>query len=232
MYIYICFFLYILLTFCFHADKDPEVISSLGLFKMFCKEVWTAALPVEFRTPGCLPLGTLARGMAEHLGANNNPPFCFTKPINGSISALHRVVYLAGWDFSSPLVMVSKDGTQQHLASKCPKQIVAKFKKDLLETIARRDIVSLHMRNPTEESQAILDNGLFLQPLAALAGRLGRSDAHTLHNIVSNGIFTNTNLVAYGYDLDPICQIVSRVSIQFFIGVTPVQPLSPGQGRR
>ena len=156
------------LAFALDPMKDPEVVSALPLLKRYCKEVWNAALPAAYRDCAGLSLGTIAVGVSGYLNANTNPPFCFGKTVNGPISAMHRVLFKAGWRFDSPFMLTTKYGHKLHLPTTSPKRVLSTFKADLLETISRRDIVSLHVKRDTPESRLLMDSGAFLQPLAAL----------------------------------------------------------------
>ena len=198
------------LSLVFQPAKDPEVSSSLSVLGAYCREVWNAGLHPVYRDASGLTLGTLARGVQGYLDNNKNPPFSFNKRINGPISALHRTLYAAGWALASPFNLINKQGESLHLLTKCPTAIVKAFRKDLVSTIAHRDIVALHMRHDTVETRELVDRGLFLQPLVALYSSLSSHDACLLHNIVNNGIFTNTDLADSGYDIDPVCGLCEQ----------------------
>ena len=193
------------LAFLFDPLKDPEVVSALPLVQRFCREVWNAALPPAHREAAGLSLGTLAEGVSGYLRSNSNPPFCFRRVSNGPVSALHRVLVTAGWRFVSPFQFVTKYGLEIHVPTTSPSRICSMFKADLLETIARRDIVGIHMRRDTPESRLLMDNGVFWQPLRTVYNHLSKERRITLQNIVTNGIWTNTDLADAGYSIDPIC---------------------------
>ena len=101
--------------------------------------------------------------------------------------------------------MTSKYGFELFLSTTSPRRVINTFKADLLETIARRDLVALQLRHQSAESQDLLDRGLFLQPLRTLYNRLKGDRKVALHNIINDGIWTNTDLVNKGYNIDPIC---------------------------
>ena len=131
--------------------------------------------------------------------------FASGKTVNGPISAMHRVLFKAGWGFDSPFMLTTKYGLKLHLPKTLPKRVLSTFKADLLETISRRDIASLHVKRDTPESRLLMDSGAFLQPLVALYSKLSGEDRITLQNIVTHGIWANTDLVDSGYDVDPVC---------------------------
>ena len=141
------------LALSFVPSKDPEVVSALGLVKQYCKEVWSAALPPPYRNPAANSLASIATGVAAYLRRNTNPPHCFKSRVNGPISALHRVLHVAGWVFNGPFVLTTKSGVQHNLTSVCPRRILHYFKIDLMETIRRRDVVTPHMRHTSDETQ-------------------------------------------------------------------------------
>ena len=117
-------------------------------------------------------------------------------------------MHKAGWTFQGPFAFIDKGGRVVHIPTECPARIEAAFKKDLMETIAHRDIVRLNYRHPCAQSAALVDRGIFLHPLTCLYNKLSTTNviaANTLSSIVAGGIFTNTDLVDYGYDIDPVC---------------------------
>ena len=80
-------------------------------------------------------------------------------------------------------------------------------------TIAHRDVVSMHLKQGTEETRQLYECGLFFQPLVSLFKKFGSRnaslEASVLHNICTNGIITDTDLLGMGYQTDPICKSCS-----------------------
>ena len=62
------------------------------------------------------------------------------------------------------------------------------------------------MKYDTTETRRLLGAGVFYQPLVSLYRKLDSFNASILHNICTNGIFTNTDLVDLGYNIDPVCK--------------------------
>ena len=100
--------------------------------------------------------------------------------------------------------MTNKLGVPLHLLTACPKAIIQSFKADIVGTIAHRDVVKLHMKNNTAETRSLVEHGIFYQPLVALYNSSCSIDASTPHHVITSGIFTNTDLVDMGYDIDPV----------------------------
>ena len=152
-----------------------------------------------------IPLGVLASGVAQYLAANASPPFCFKKGVNGPLSALHQSIHRAGWKFKSPFVLEDRVGRELHLPTVCPVRVANMFEKDLGDTIVHREAVRLHLKLNNSETQSLRDAGIFMHPLVNLYNKWDYTASRTLLSIVSDGIFTNTDLCNFGYDVDPTC---------------------------
>ena len=76
------------------------------------------------------------------------------------------------------------------------------FEKDLGDTIVHREAVRLHPKLNNSETQSLRDAGIFMHPLVNLYNKWEYTASRTL---LSNGIFTNTDLCNFGYDVDPTC---------------------------
>ena len=185
------------------TTSDPEVITAKAVVFRFAKELWQASLSPELRDPATIPLGCLVSGMARYIEDNPLPP----KHASGPLSALHKCLHNAGWKFVSPLIWITRAGTEVHLPSTSPKRIRNQFGQDVQEVVIHRSIVKIHMKSAdTVESAQLLDNGLFFKPLRDLAKRVSKQDSRVLQAIVSNGIFTNSDLYNFGYNINPICR--------------------------
>ena len=194
------------LSFSFLPDADSQIFVAMAIFNRFCREVWTASLPADIRDPAVIPLGVIARGVGSMIAQRSkNPP----RKVEGPLSALFKLLDKYGWSFHTPFVMNDKVGNKIHLLHQCPRRAAALFRTDVVATIQRRAAVRLHMKHGTPDTQALMDAGIFLAPLLRLCARLSKSEAFSLMLIVSNGLFTNTDLVDYGYDCDPTCTICS-----------------------
>ena len=190
------------LVLAFVPDKDPEMISSKSVIKRFAIEVWNAARPAEVRDQSGVSLGSIATGLSAYLSNNRRPP---TK-IDGPISALHNTLHNAGWSFKNPFILKMRSGQDVHLLNVCPKRVVALFSDDLEEVIQQRAIVRLHMRRNTIETRALYDNGALFKPLINRYRSLPPPKADILLAFVSDGVFTNSQLLDFGYDIDPVCK--------------------------
>ena len=190
------------LAFSFCPKKDPEMIASIAVVRRYCKEVWNAALPGPFRNSSGLTLGELGQGVGAHLSTH------VVRWVVGPISATRLTLDKVGWSFRTPFMLVDKLGKSLHLLTMSPVRVINLFKKDLRETIARRSIIRDFMRcnDDDQEYRAMVDCGVFLQPLYALFDKLEPKEAFTVLRIASNGIFTNYDFMLMGYDVDPVCQ--------------------------
>ena len=121
--------------------------------------------------------------------------------------ALRKSLYRNGWTIQTPFVLQDKYGTSLHLLTVSPKRIRAAFSQQMREMIAFRSIVKQYAasNDDCQERKALFERGGFMQPLYALFEQLPPREAYTLLRIVCNGIFTNNDLMLYGYDIDPVC---------------------------
>ena len=117
----------------------------------------------------------------------------------------------------SPFVLETKNGKQLHILTNCPQAVLQRYRSDLVDTIAHRDVVSMHLKQDTEETRQLYECGLFFQPLVSLFKKFGSRnaslEASVLHNICANGIITDTDLLGMGYQIDPICKSCSASQV-------------------
>ena len=192
------------LAYCFFPEVDPEIQVAMAVFSRFCKEVWNASLPTDIRDPAVLSLGSLARGISGMMATHGKSQ---PRKVEGPLSALFKLLKNYGWKFHTPFVLKDKQDNCIHLLQQCPRRVAALFKADVAATIERRAVVRLHMRYASPDTHAMMNTGMFFLPLKRLRARLSKSDAFTLMLIVCNGIFTNTDLVNFGYLVDPTCNV-------------------------
>ena len=189
------------LGFSFLRKTDPEVCSSVACVKRLCAEVWEAGLPPRFRGPRAMALGDLAIGIHRYLEAHKRPP----KEVVGPLSAAHKCLFNAGWDFAGPFNIVSRAGKGVFLTRTCPRQIADLYRNDLCEVITTRGIVKLHCALNNDESKRLYECGVFIDPLVKLHDSLPSGQARALRDIVSNGVFTKADYFDFGYNIDPVC---------------------------
>ena len=168
----------------------------------YVREVWTAALVIPYRDSAVISLGNIAEGVKAYLNANPRAP----KMVNGPISAMHNCLTTAGWKFKSPFELTTRLGDIINLTIVCPNRVVNAFRKELAEAITDRGAVRLNAAVCTDESAALVADGIFFGPLRALYNNMNYVDRQTLISIASNGIYTNTDLYMMGYLVDPECQ--------------------------
>ena len=191
------------IAFAFHANKDPEVLSTVALMKRFTMEVWDASLPVHIRTGHGIPLGELACQISEYLDKSLHPPV----HTYGPLSALQRAMYSHGWEFVSPFVVRTRNNNIINLTQVCPRRTIAWFRRDVMDTIVSRGVNRVLLRSESPEARGILDHGMFMQPLIDLHKKLPHGLAKKLLAWVSGGTFTRMDLVKYGFDVDPACPV-------------------------
>ena len=190
------------MAFSLVPDKDPEVLFSLPVIKRFSSEVYNAALPHSMRNPAGIPLGVLASGVGRYLAANSSPP----PKVAGPLSALHKTLARANWDFVSPLVLRSQSGQHVHLPSVCPSRVVDLFRGDLHNTIIDRAV----RKKCATQGIGLGDtysHGVCFKPLVTLYNKMGYVEKSALIKTVSSGFITNSTLVNMGYDIDPTCKL-------------------------
>ena len=192
------------LCFAFGQNKDPEVLSSVAVVSRFSGEIWNASLPVHVRDSAGLSLGTLACGIKGYVDTNIEPP----SVIQGPISAFHKTIAKAGWSFLGPFLLSTREGGKVDMRVTCPRKIVQLFRNDLCDVISLRTVQRKVKANPDAppELHNILSEGLLLKPLTDMAKHLNAGDRQTLIAIVTDGIFTNSDLMWMGYDIDPVCR--------------------------
>ena len=191
------------LSFAFGQSKDPEVLSALAVVSRFATEIWNASLPPQFRDKAGLSLGTLGLGIKGHMDSNPTPP----TDVHGPISAFHKTIAKAGWSFSGPFLLATNEGGVMDMRVSCPRKVTQSFRIDLCNAITLRAVQRKVDDNPNLHANCydILTNGLLLKPLVDMARHLSSRDRQTLVAITSNGIFTNTDLMWMGYDINPVC---------------------------
>ena len=191
------------MAFSLNPTKDPEVISASAVIGRYCVEVWNAALDPAFRDPAGTSFGSLALGVSNYIAKHPLPP----AHVSGPISAFHLALAKANWSFHTPFALKSADGSIKHLPSTAPKRIIASFKRDLQGAIVARYATRIHAKHDSHKSKQLLEQGIFLDPLLSMCKSLSFHDARTLLAINTNGIFTNFDLMQYGYDINPACPL-------------------------
>ena len=184
----------------FHPSKDPEVTTAAAVLKRFLQECWLAALPPQFRDPCCVPLGVIASGVSAFLKGPS------AHQVAGPLSATARVLMYVGWSFEGPMCIKTNTGTVFNTTTVCPKRIVHAFSQRYQEVILGRAARKLHARLGTTETAALVDRGIFFEPLLSLKRNLPAKQGRALVNIVANGVITATSLIDMGFDYPPECK--------------------------
>ena len=191
------------LEFLYHQDKDPEVRTATSVVRMLSGEVWKSFLPNAWKPQGSLPPGVVASGLQAYVNANEAPP----RFASGPLSAFHKALVAAGWSWPGPLRCITRDGLQVHLHAVCPARIVKIYRNDYAKAIAHRAMVKLHAQVSSNESQRLVDRGLFFEPLVKVAAKLPKFQSALLVKFVSHAILTRGDLFELGYSLDPACPL-------------------------
>ena len=169
---------------------------------MFVKEVWNASLPTHIRDPAGIPLGVLAAGTQRYLVNNPTPP----AKVQGPLSALHLALTACEWTFKDALNWFDRSHNLIHLPTFCPRRIIGLFRRDYAATICRRGITKSFSHLLPLHAKDLCSKGAFFEPLRTLYNKLDPVRSSALLALVSNGVFTNTDLFNKGYDISTTCQ--------------------------
>ena len=191
------------LAFALRPDVDPQVLALGALVRRFAKEVWLASEKPEFRDPQGLKFGTLAVGISKFLKSCSGP----SASPSGPLEAFHAATAQAGWTLKGPFTLVRCNGIALDMSKVCPQRVAKAFKADLVSSNVKGAMSRLHDRIYNDETDALSQNGVCLEPLVSLAGSRDRKTSALVNKFMSNGFITNLKLCNMGYDVDPACQL-------------------------